>query len=125
MPVADDFADLLLQLDDVQARRFEERFATESAKIERETAKGSKESREQRRTAKLIDQTETYTGRLSDEQRDLVAGRSHFMADIAELRLADRKQRQEMVVALVRAKPSKARMRTPSRPRPRAWARLP
>ena len=51
-----DVADLLLQLDDVQARRFEERFAKESAKIERETAKGSNPAREEKRTAKLVDQ---------------------------------------------------------------------
>ncbi len=104
-----DVADLILQLDDEQVRRFEERFAKESRKIEGESgAKGPKEAREEKRTAKLIDQIEGYTGRLSAEQRDLVAGRVHFMPDIAGLRLADRKQRQEMVAALVRAKPPKA-----------------
>jgi hypothetical protein len=105
-----DAADLLLQLDAEQARRFEERFARESARIERETAKGPSEAREKRRTAKMIDQIENYTGRLSQEQRDLVAGRVHFMTDVAELRLADRRQRQEIVAALVRSKPSKPEM---------------
>ena len=105
-----DMADLLLQLDDVQARRFEERFARESAKIERETARGSNPAREEKRTAKIIDQIEGYTGRLSAEQRDLVAGRVHFMVDTTALRLADRRQRQELVADLVRSKPSKPEM---------------
>lgn len=107
-----DIADLLLQLDDVQARRFEERFARESAKIERETAKGPNAEREQKRTAKIIDQIEGYTGRLSAEQRELVAGRVHFMTDVTALRLADRRQRQELVAQLVRSKPGKAEMVT-------------
>jgi uncharacterized protein DUF6279 len=105
-----DVADLLLQLDDVQARRFEERFAKESAKIERETAKGSNPAREEKRTAKIIDQIEGYTGRLSQEQRDLVAARVHFMTDVTALRLADRRQRQELVAELVRSKPAKPQM---------------
>lgn len=105
-----DIADLLLQLDAVQARRFEERFQQESAKIERETAKGSNTAREEKRAAKIIDQIEGYTGRLSAEQRELVAGRVHFMTDITALRLADRRQRQELVAELVRSKPAKPQM---------------
>jgi hypothetical protein len=105
-----DVADLLLQLDDVQARRFEERFAKESAKIERETARGSNPAREEKRTAKLVEQIEGYTGRLTPEQRELVAGRVHFMTDVTALRLADRRQRQELVADLVRSKPAKPQM---------------
>lgn len=105
-----DMADLVMQLDDVQARRFEERFAQESAKIERETAKGARDSRDRRRAEKMIDQIENYTGRLSAEQRELIATRVQGMTDVAALRLADRRLRQEQVVALVRSKPSKPEM---------------
>lgn len=105
-----DLADLVMQLDDAQARRFEERFNQESAKIERDTARGTRETREARRTAKLIDQIEGYAGRLSEEQRNLVAGRVHFMGDIAQMRLEDRKLRQEQMVGLLRSKPAKPGM---------------
>lgn len=105
-----DLADLVIQLDDAQAQRFEERFDQESAKIERDTARGTRETREARRTAKLVEQFESYTGRLSEEQRTLIAGRVHFMGDIAQFRLDDRKLRQQQMVSLVRAKPAKPEM---------------
>jgi len=105
-----DMADLLVQLDDVQARRFEERFAKESAKIERETARGSNEARSEKRAKKIADQVEEYTGRLSGEQRNLVMNRVQAMIDVSALRLADRRQRQELVVDLVRSKPAKPAM---------------
>lgn len=105
-----DMADLLLQLDDVQARRFEERFAQESRKIARETARGDPEASERKRVAKMLQQIESYTGRLAAQQRELVAGRVRQMIDVSELRLADRRKRQELVVALVRGKPSREEM---------------
>lgn len=103
-----DVAELMLQLDDVQARRFEERFAKESRKIEREMGKGRSEGRAKKRAEKLIDQIESYTGRLTPEQRDLVVARAHAMVDVTDMRLADRRQRQELVLALIRSKPDQA-----------------
>ena len=105
-----DMADLLMQLDGDQVQRFEQRFAKESAKIEKEYGKGDPAVREKKRADKVIDQIETYTGRLDDHQRDLVYGRVHFMTDVSAMRLADRQRRQQMVVALVRSKPAKPEM---------------
>jgi len=105
-----DMADLVMQLDAEQAQHFEQRFAKESAKIERETAKGNAAEREKKRAEKLVDQVETYTGRLDEHQRDLVHARVHFMTDVSALRLADRQRRQQLVVELVRSKPSKPEM---------------
>jgi hypothetical protein len=105
-----DVADLLLQLDDSHARHFEERWTRETEKIERETAKGSREARADKAARKLIDQIETYTGKLSGEQRTLVASRVYNLPDIAQMRLADRRQRQELIAALVRTKPAKPEM---------------
>ncbi|APV50392.1 hypothetical protein BWI17_12215 [Betaproteobacteria bacterium GR16-43] len=105
-----DMAELLLQLDTEQARHFERRFAKESLKIEKETARGTAEERAERRAEKMIDQIETYTGRLSREQRALVAQDVRTMVDVAYMRLADRIVRQELIVALVQAKPPKAEL---------------
>ncbi|QJR11836.1 hypothetical protein DSM104443_02919 [Usitatibacter rugosus] len=104
-----DMADLLMQLEADQAQHFEQRFAKESAKIEKEN-KGDAAEREKKRAEKLIDQVETYTGRLDDHQRDLVRGRVHFMTDVSQMRLADRQRRQHIVAELVRSKPSKPEM---------------
>ena len=105
-----DMADLLMQLDGDQVQRFEQRFAKESAKIEKEYGKGDPAEREKKRAEKLIDQIENYTGRLDDHQRDLVHGRMHFMTDVSKMRLADRQRRQQIVVTLVRSKPAKPEM---------------
>lgn len=105
-----DMAELLLQLDAEQTRHFERRFAKESLKIEKDTARGTAEERAEHRAEKMIDQIETYTGRLSREQRALVAQDVRTMVDIAYMRLADRIVRQELIVALVRAKPPKAEL---------------
>jgi len=105
-----DMADLLMQLDAEQVQRFEQRFAKESAKIEKEYGKGDPAEREKKRAEKLIDQIETYTGHLDDSQRDLVYGRVHFMTDVSAMRLADRQRRQQIVAALVRSKPAKPEM---------------
>ena len=107
-----DMADLLLQLDTEQARHFERRFAKESAKIEKETARGTPEERAERRAEKMVDQVETYTGRLSSEQRALVSQDVRTMVDVADMRLADRIARQELVVQLVQSKPAKPEMIT-------------
>jgi len=105
-----DMADLLLQLDAEQTAHFERRFAKESLKIEKETARGTAEERAEKRADKMIDQIETYTGRLSKEQRALVAQDVRTMVDVAYMRLADRIVRQELIVAMVRAKPPKAEL---------------
>jgi hypothetical protein len=105
-----DMAELVLQLDDAQSRRFEERFRQESAKIERDTARGAREAREARRAARMVEQIEGYTGRLTEAQRELVTGRVHFMVDVAALRLEDRKLRQDRLQDLLRSKPAKPEM---------------
>ncbi|QJR15780.1 DUF6279 family lipoprotein [Usitatibacter palustris] len=105
-----DIADLLAQLDAEQVAHFEKRYTDESVKIARETVKPAPPERTEKRAKKMIEQIETYTGRLSSDQRDLVTGRVHFIPDVAEMRLADRRTRQELLVKLVRARPAKPEM---------------
>lgn len=105
-----DAADLMLQLDAEQVAAFEKKFSDESRKLTRETVAPDERERVEKRTKKMIEQIETYTGRLDGAQRDLVAGRVHFMTDIAAQRVADRKIRQQRLVELVRAKTPKPQM---------------
>ena len=105
-----DAADFIAQLEPDQAGHFERRFGEESQKIVRQQLPSDPAEREARRLKKMISQIETYTGRLNPQQREYVAGRVHVMTDVTELRLEDRKARQQRIVNLVRSKPAKPEM---------------
>ncbi len=106
-----DMAELLVQLDAAQAKRFAERFDRESEKIAKESAaRGALEQRQAKRVERMVDQVEGYTGRLDAEQRAFIARRMRDVTDVSVLRLADRQKHQDLVLVLVRSKPPKAAM---------------
>ncbi len=105
-----DAADFLLQLDGEQARHFERRFHEESEKIAREQAKPDRGEREARRAKRLVETFESYTGKLSPGQRQLVITRANATPDTTLFRLEDRRERQRQLAELVRAKLPKPQM---------------
>jgi hypothetical protein len=104
--VLPDMADFLLQLDPEQILQIERRFAEENRKLVTEFAQGTPEERQARRLARYLDHIEEWTGRLSDAQRELVAGSVDALPELLEERLGDRRYRQAETLALARSKPS-------------------
>jgi hypothetical protein len=105
-----DAADFLLQLEGEQARHFEKRFHEESDKIAREQAKPDRGERQARRAKRLVENFESYTGKLSPEQRLLITTRASATPDTTLFRLEDRRERQRQLAELVRTKPPKLQM---------------
>lgn len=102
-----DMADFLMQLDAEQIIQLERRFAEDNRKIVKESVEGTPEERQARRVGKLLDHIEEWTGRLSDSQRELVAGRALAFPELLEERLGDRGYRQAEALALARSRPSR------------------
>jgi hypothetical protein len=100
-----DFADFLLSVDASQVARIENKFSDDIKKILKESVTGTVEERREKRAKKYIDQFEEYTGRLSSEQRELVAKRTRDLDDFTNERVGDRRYRQSEILRLIHAKP--------------------
>lgn len=105
-----DAAEFLLQLDAEQVSHFERRLGAANDKIAREQLKPEREQREAARNRLWVDAFEGYTGRLSPEQRGLIAERVRSMPDLTAFRLEDRRARQSQLASLARAKPPRPQM---------------
>ena len=108
--VLPDIADLLLTLEAEQIDRLERKFAESNDKIVNASVKGTPEDRRRRRANQYIDHFEVWAGRLSGEQRSVITTRVHAMRGFTEEWLGDRRFRQSEFLALLRAKPDRARM---------------
>jgi hypothetical protein len=102
-----DIADFLSRLDRGQVEALEKRFAEDNAKIARERSSGDSASDARRRSERVIDQVERWTGRLAPSQRDFVATRVAEMEDLTAFRLEDRRRRQSELIAILRAHPAR------------------
>ena len=100
-----DMADFLLQLDSVQLRQMEKRFAKDNKKIVSEVAEESE--RNDKRVERFATHLEQFVGPLSDAQRQMVAQYILAQPELLEYRLADRRYRQAAILAVVRDKPSR------------------
>ena len=103
-----DMAEFLGQLDAGQAAHLEHRFAEENEKLVKESLQGTPSERSERRARRFIGYFEDWTGRLSPEQRELVAARLADIPDLSQERMADRHFRQSETLALLRGSPSHA-----------------
>lgn len=105
-----DAAEFLLQLDADQVAQMEKKFQDDNRKFMRESMRGTPGERVKRRTDKLANHMESWLGDLTREQRALIERRLAESDDFVEERLADRRYRQQEILALIRAKPSKEAM---------------
>ncbi len=99
-----DIAEFLLRLDAPQIAQMEKRFAEANRKLVKEAAHGTPEERRADAVKRTIGHLEQWTGRLTREQRALVARRRAAFPDMLEDRLADRRYRQAQFVALARSR---------------------
>lgn len=107
--VIPDIAEFLLRLDAAQVAQMEKRFAEANRKLVKESAHGTPEERRAEAVKRAIGHLEQWTGRLTLEQRAVVAVRRGAFPDMLEDRLADRRYRQAEFVALARSR-DRARM---------------
>lgn len=96
------FGDFLLTLDDRQLEHLQRKFSDDNAKVAKDAQKGTPQKRRDEAAKKAIGHIEPWTGRLTREQRAIVAERIGRFPDTLEDRLADRRYRQAEIVALVR-----------------------
>jgi hypothetical protein len=102
-----DMAELLLQLDAEQIAQLERKFASENRKIVKESLEGTPDERRARRVKRYIEQLQTWTGRLTAAQRELIASRVKSMPEFIDERLGERSFRQGGFLELARAKPTR------------------
>ena len=108
--VLPDTAEFLLGLGDSDLAHMERKFDEDNRKFLVESVKGTPEQRLERRMKRFVGHLESWVGRLSGEQRTLVSQRYHELEDFTEELLAERRYRQAEMMALVRAKPTKAEL---------------
>jgi len=105
-----DAAEFLLQLSPDQLAQMEKKFQDDNRKFVRDSLKGTPPERVRRRAEKLINHMDSWLGSVSHEQRDLIERRLGQMDDFVEERLADRRFRQQEILALIRSHPPKEAM---------------
>jgi hypothetical protein len=98
-------ADFLLGLDSLQAKQLEKRFAKDNRKMVKDAADTSGEERLDKRVDRFVTHLEQFMGGVSEEQRRMVAGYLSAQSELVDERLADRRYRQEAILAIVKAKP--------------------
>lgn len=111
---AEEAAGLLDRLTPEQVAHVERRFAEENRKFEREQLRGTMEQRRKRRLKRNLDRLEEWFGPLSPEQHERIRRYSDAAPLAGELRDRDRRRRQQELLAMLKAKEAKARLR--------AWA---
>jgi hypothetical protein len=102
-----DMADFLLGLDSLQAKQMEKRFAKDNRKMVAETSEQKGDERLEKRVERFTTHLEQFIGNLSDEQRRMVVAYISAQPERVEERLADRRYRQEAILAIVKNKPPK------------------
>ena len=102
-----DIADFLQKLDTGQITTLEARLAKGNEKFEREHIKLSYEKRLEARTARYVENLESWFGTLTPEQRDYVELTLRRMPLTDEMRLAERKHLQAEFLAALKSRPAR------------------
>ena len=102
-----DMADFLLGLDSLQAHQMEKRFNKDNRKMVGEATEDPVEERRQKRLDKLVSHLEQFVGSLNDAQRQMVSEYIAGQSELVDERLADRRYRQQRILAIVQTKPSR------------------
>ena len=103
--VVPDTAEFLSTMDAADIDHMEKKFAEENRRFVRESVQGTPEERIERRAKRFAGHLESWVGKLTAEQRALVANRYPELGDVSDELLAERRFRQSELVALVRSKP--------------------
>jgi hypothetical protein len=103
--VIPDTAEFMAGMDSSEIERMEKKFAEDNRQFAKEALRGSPEARLERRMKRFIGHLESWVGSLTSEQRELVASRYPTLTDVSEELMAERRSRQEQLLALARARP--------------------
>lgn len=101
-----DMADFLAQVSPAQVAYLERQFDKDNEKAFAESGASGPE-RIAKRTKRFVDRLEDWTGSLDKAQRAKVAARVAAMPDVTEEWLADRQKRQNELLRLLKAKPTR------------------
>jgi hypothetical protein len=110
MQVIPDTAEFLSTMDSGDIAHMERRFAEENRKFLKESVRGTPEERRERRVKKSTGHLESWVGRLSPEQRELVATHYSDLQDLTEELMGERRYRQGEMLALARSRPQRAEL---------------
>ena len=111
--VIPDTAEFIAGMDAADVGHMERKFAEDNRRFARESVRGSPEERVQRRVKRFAGHLESWVGRLTPEQRELLANRYSQMPDLTDELMGERRFRQSEILGLARSKPR--RLRTPKR----------
>ena len=106
--VIPDTAEFLATLDSTEVAQLERKFDEDNRKYVRETIRGTREERVERRVKRFIGHLESWVGSLEASQRELVKERYRELTDLTEDLLGERRYRQGETLALVKARSSRA-----------------
>jgi hypothetical protein len=102
-----DMADFLLGLDSLQAKQMEKRFNKDNRKMVAESTEDPVEERRAKRAERFTTHLEQFVGSLNDAQRQMVSEYIATQSEMVDERLADRRYRQQRILAIVQTKPTR------------------
>jgi hypothetical protein len=110
LQVIPDTAEFLSTVDAADLAQMERKFEEDNRKFLRESVKGTPEERLDRRVKRFLGHLESWVGRLTPPQRQLVVNRYSELRDLTEELMGERRYRQQELLALVRRKAPRGEM---------------
>src|SRR5262249_25373124 len=102
MRFATEAAPMLLAMGPAELAKIDKTMAEKNAKFERDFVTGNPNHLRRKQADKMQENFKDWMGNLSDAQEQRVAGFVAAHADVSALRLADRKRRQQEMLAAIR-----------------------
>jgi len=108
--VIPDTAEFFATMEPADVAHLERKFTEDNERFLKESVRGTPEERLERRVKRFTGHLESWVGRLTTEQRQLIANRQGSLRDLTDEVMGERRYRQSELLALARARPPRAQL---------------
>jgi hypothetical protein len=108
--VIPDTAEFIAGMGAADVDHMERKFAEDNRRFVKESTRGTPEERLERRVKRFSGHLESWVGRLTPEQRQLIANRYGELRDVTDEVMGERRYRQSELLELARSRPPRAQL---------------
>ena len=108
--VIPDTAEFMAGMSPADVDHMERKFAEDNKTFIKESVRGTPEERLERRVKRFSGHLESWVGRLTPEQRQIIANRYGDLRPVTEEMMGERRYRQSEILELARSRPSRAQL---------------
>jgi len=108
--VLPDTAEFMAGMESGDIEHMERKFAEDNKRFVKESVSGTPEQRRERRVKRFAGHLESWVGRLTPEQHQIIADRYGELRDVTEEFMGERRYRQSELLELARSRPPRAQL---------------